>query len=205
MHLNASSQRTVTVHLPTGNPGRATLRVGSQTQSITVVSPDSIRVGGLPTAAPPNSTPRITVTTMAGTPIANASVRVGNTTVQTDSNGTARVPLGSGGNTTVHVSAHNQTVTKTVRVSESAQTDVGSRYDGSPEYAECGVVDARSHSPVQSVEHDPRQTSSICRETVTASSDTFRLRPVRPRSKRFEWGGKHRDHTRSTLSPMAAD
>lgn len=126
VRLDAGSQRAVTVRLPTPGPGTATLRVGNETRSITVVSPDAIQIRGLPETAPPNSTPHVRVSTMAGAAVTNASVRVStprdgsDTIVRTDGNGSVGIPFGAAGNSTVRVTAGNRTVTHTVQVSRSA-------------------------------------------------------------------------------------
>ncbi|ODR79821.1 hypothetical protein BG842_03230 [Haladaptatus sp. W1] len=125
IRLDSGSQRAVTVKLPTPEPGTATLRVGNETRSITVVSPNAIQIRGLPETAPPNSTPHVRVSTMAGAPVKNASIRVstsGNgsdTMVRTDENGSVGIPFGAAGNSTVRVTAGNRTITRTVRVSQS--------------------------------------------------------------------------------------
>ncbi len=121
MTLDPNAQRSETVRLQVSQPGNATLRVGEHTQEIVVMPENAIQVRGLPIEAPPNSEPRIIVSTMDGDPIANATVRVTNTTVRTGQNGTVRLPLDSTGSHTVHVAARNRSLSKMVRVTQSAR------------------------------------------------------------------------------------
>lgn len=120
VQLKPHAQRTVTLHVPVRKPGTQRVQVGNQTTSVTVLPQNALQVDGLPSSAPPSSNPQVTVTNATGHPVSNASLSIGEQTVETNQNGRVRVPLDKSGTQTLTVQHRNQSITKTINVSETA-------------------------------------------------------------------------------------
>ena len=130
--LEPHAQRTITVRVPFAHVGTQQLHVGSQTTSITVVSPNALQLDGLPKIVPPSSSPQVRVTTATGRVVSNATVRVGNRTVTTGSNGSVRVPFESPGTYTVTAKQGDRSVQRTISVSRNATKTLIGRVTNSP-------------------------------------------------------------------------
>jgi ABC-type lipoprotein release transport system permease subunit len=118
--VGPGGRTTRTLSVPVDGTGTHEIRVAGRMTTVTVVDPASLVIDGLPDAAPPNSSPRVTVRRASGEAVANATVTVGDRTVRTDEDGRVAVPMGATGETTVTVSAGEQSVTRTVAVRSSA-------------------------------------------------------------------------------------
>ncbi|MFB9808965.1 ABC transporter permease [Haladaptatus pallidirubidus] len=172
VQLEAHAQRTVTLHVPVRKPGTQRVQVGNQTTSVTVLPQNALRVDGLPSSAPPSSNPQVTVTNATGNPVSNASLSIGKQTVETNQNGRVRVPLDEPGTQTLTVQHRDQSITKTINVSETASRTLVGQVRIHPDRPSIAVR-PRAHVSL----YNPWETN-VSKEVVLSTAGKQRTRTV---------------------------
>ena len=113
--------------------GNRTVAVGDRSQSVTVVAPDTPRLGGLPDAVPVGSEPRVTVRTVTDSPVSNATISVGNRTFRTDQSGRARLAFTAVDDHRVVVTANGHRLERSVTVGQDVPRTLVGSVDASPQ------------------------------------------------------------------------
>ncbi|ACV46212.1 MULTISPECIES: FtsX-like permease family protein [Halomicrobium] len=131
----AGGQTTVEVTVVAEQTGEVRARTGEYTHTVTVVSPNAIRIPAeLPGTAPPGSGLYVPVVDGTGDPVTDAAVTVDGVTVQTRDEGVAVVPLPrTEGNYTITAQHENRTATHALRIVAGSERRLSGRLDVSPQ------------------------------------------------------------------------
>lgn len=131
----ATGQTTLVVGFTALDSGTATARVSNYTHTISVVSPNAIRIPAeLPARAPPGSGLYVPVVTGDGSVATDATVSLGQFTVQTNQQGVVVLPLPSEpGAYTITAQRGNRTAERQIRIEANASRQIAGRLNIAPQ------------------------------------------------------------------------